>query len=582
VAGPGPVSASHAALPPRRPPSRRRSAPPPPLLRFSSPAAALASAGPRGASLACGATAAPGTGRDATRDNLLLAQAEPNRRPPTHRAARAAPRPPLPQQGGRAATPGPPGPKADRNKAEMPWGGGAPGAGAGAGRRDPAPGGPPRAGAGGVARAGGRGGGMLRAGAPPGRQSPPPGARRPPAPEAPDADSDAAAQSSRLGQMLRERRAGPGRKVSAPRGAKGKSAKMRQFAMEVGSSVSAMDSMRAAMEGVGAELLDDVKWAYVKRQVAVEDEWRPQVSLLVAMGFKVPDLERLVDARDDIMVFKPAGLKEKLDFLRTELGLSPEEVRKLVLKCPRILEYKPARTIVPRLEWLHEDLKVPRKEFKKIVLRAPQFMSLSLEESLKPRAEFVRGVVGGDPARMEKVLRKHPDVLTYTEQSMQKRVEFMTGESVGMSPEQVARAVAAHPQVLHYRIPAMKRRVDYLAGLGLSAEHVASVLSTMPQIFSLDVEANMRPKVQYLTAQMGATSETLVKYPGILSLSLANRIVPRHKFMEEVGYPIIHPLPPNLLKCSDSDFSAKLGVSIEEYEEFKNRVAARLATEGLP
>lgn len=183
-----------------------------------------------------------------------------------------------------------------------------------------------------------------------------------------------------------------------------------------------------------------------------------------------------------------------------------------------------------------------------------------------------------------------------------------------MGAREVARAVQAHPQVLHYRIPAMRKRVEFLAELGLSPEQAAEIFSRIPQAFSLDVEANMRPKVevcvyrcvhrcvlgasfpltcpgatglptdpstQYLMTQMGATTETLVKYPGILSLSLANRIVPRHKFMSEVGYPIIHPLPNNLLKCSDLEFTAKLGASLEAYSEFKARVANRLTQEGL-
>ena len=97
----------------------------------------------------------------------------------------------------------------------------------------------------------------------------------------------------------------------------------------------------------------------------------------------------------------------------------------------------------------------------------------------------------------------------------------------------------------------------------------------------MDIETNLGPKMEYLTQQMGATTETVVKYPGVLSLSMANRIVPRHLFMVDIGYPVIHPLPPNILKCTDQEFSEKLGVSVEEYFAFRERIADRLVSEGL-
>lgn len=354
----------------------------------------------------------------------------------------------------------------------------------------------------------------------------------------------------------------------------GKGVQMKRLVQEV-----ELESMKGLMEGVGAELLSAEKWSWLKKQIYLEECWRPQVSLLVSVGFKAPDLERLVDARSDILDFKPQGLKAKFDFMKEELGLPAEDVKRIVLKCPRILEYKPNRTIAPRLAWLVEELGIPKAEMGKIVLRAPQVMSLSLEESLKARVDYLVAGAGVDRAALGKVVRNHPLVLTYSEDSMQKRVEYLS--TLGLTRAQVGKAVTAHPHVLHYRIPAMRKRVLFLEQQALSREQIVDVLVRMPQVFSLDIEANLKPKVEYLRTQMGATSETLVKYPGILTLSLANRIVPRHKFMAEVGYPVIHPLPPNLLKCSDQEFAEKLGTSVEAYAEFRERIAKRLTQEGI-
>ena len=110
----------------------------------------------------------------------------------------------------------------------------------------------------------------------------------------------------------------------------GKGVQMKRLVQEV-----ELESMKGLMEGVGAELLSAEKWSWLKKQARVgtarlltlafhpkgrpgrdvwrgpgsqiylEECWRPQVSLLVSVGFKAPDLERLVDARSDILDFKP-------------------------------------------------------------------------------------------------------------------------------------------------------------------------------------------------------------------------------------------------------------------------------------
>lgn len=98
------------------------------------------------------------------------------------------------------------------------------------------------------------------------------------------------------------RRPPPGTHPSAAarRGGPSKARDIKRLAMEVG-----MESMRQCLEDIGVELLRDEVWTQLKRVVPLEDEWRPQISLLAAMGFRAADLERLVDAREDILLFKP-------------------------------------------------------------------------------------------------------------------------------------------------------------------------------------------------------------------------------------------------------------------------------------
>lgn len=81
-------------------------------------------------------------------------------------------------------------------------------------------------------------------------------------------------------------------------------------------------------------------------------------------------------------------------------------------------------------------------------------------------------------------------------------------------------------QVLHYKIDSMRERVSFLRGCGLDQAQVAACCARFPQIFSLNVEANLAPKWRYLVDYIRTPADgvaTLCSYPAYFSLSLTNR-----------------------------------------------------------
>ncbi len=71
----------------------------------------------------------------------------------------------------------------------------------------------------------------------------------------------------------------------------------------------------------------------------------------------------------------------------------------------------------------------------------------------------------------------------------------------------------------------MRRRVAYMRSVGMSQDQAAAAFSRLPQLFSLDVNNNLMPKVRYLVQELGGDVATLSNYPAYLSLSLTNRYV---------------------------------------------------------
>ena len=78
-------------------------------------------------------------------------------------------------------------------------------------------------------------------------------------------------------------------------------------------------------------------------------------------------------------------------------------------------------------------------------------------------------------------------------------------------------------QVLHYSVDGMQEKLQYLREIGMEPEQVAHSIVRLPQLLSLDVRHNMRPKYNYLQSQMGGNVQTLCTYPAYFSLSLLQR-----------------------------------------------------------
>ncbi|KAI7840979.1 hypothetical protein COHA_005208 [Chlorella ohadii] len=321
---------------------------------------------------------------------------------------------------------------------------------------------------------------------------------------------------------------------------------------------------------------DDL-FARLADECGLEDAWRPQVLLLYELGLRPSDFDRLAESRPEIFQMGIVTMRRKLKFLQDTIGLSNAQLAKVISKFPRILEYRSERTLRPRLDFLAR-CGVSQDDLAKVFVKAPMVLELSVKDTLEPRAAFLRKTLSLPADALGKLIVRHPQALTCTQDMMAQRVEFLLQQ--GLSQEEVGRAVLAHPQVLHYKIDSMRERVDYLQNVGLTQAQVAACAHRFPQLFSLDVAANLDPKWRYLTDYICASGadcvDTLCSYPGYFSLSLTNRIVPRHRFFLHTAPkrgaspdPSQLVFPMNALKSSDAQFVKLCGSSLEEYEQFR-------------
>lgn len=299
-----------------------------------------------------------------------------------------------------------------------------------------------------------------------------------------------------------------------------------------------------------------------------ERSWRAQISILSGMGFSTRHLAKVASSRPEIFQTSPKTMKRKLLFFEQSVGMTREQIVKVVHKFPRILEYGSEQTVKPRLDFLGE-CGVQQQNIAKIILKSPMIMSLSLSDTLQPRASFLKEELGLNKANLGKLISRHPQVLTCTKEMMQLRVDFLI-EKAGIKPADLGKIVVTHPQVLHYKIDSMLERLDYLRSVGMTREQVSQAVSRFPQVFSLSVATNMGPKWHYLVEHLGGDVQALVSYPGYFSLSLPNRIMMRHLYLQKVNGAAPLPFPLGHLKITDKKFACEIaGTTLSEYEAFQ-------------
>ena len=93
------------------------------------------------------------------------------------------------------------------------------------------------------------------------------------------------------------------------------------------------------------------------------------------------------------------------------------------------------------------------------------------------------------------------------------------------------------------------------------------VFEKSPSLFGLSIEDNLKPKVEYVTDELGLDVKVFEKLPTLFNFSLNKRIKPRTAFLEKKGkhYGLL-----SHIGRSDSVFCSRIiKCPLEEYEQFK-------------
>ncbi|CAL8471529.1 g11071 [Coccomyxa elongata] len=276
-------------------------------------------------------------------------------------------------------------------------------------------------------------------------------------------------------------------------------------------------------------LLDGATFHNLARQCRLQPRWHGQVTLLCRLGMTKSDLQQLSSGHARFFNCTPTSLRAKLMFLRSEVGLRDAELRRLLLKFPRIVEYSIRLLTAHAHFWRSTGLST--RQVAKLVLLQPALLSsFNLETTLRPRLAYLCGISHLPAEGIGPVIVRAPSVMDTSTDTLRMRVALL--REAGLNKKQIARMFVAQPQVLCLSQSSVSKRLHFLHTIGLSQADAASVVARCPSVLALDVDCNLWPKYNYLTQHLEGSAASILSCPVYLTLSLKGRIIPRHRFWE--------------------------------------------------
>ena len=226
-----------------------------------------------------------------------------------------------------------------------------------------------------------------------------------------------------------------------------------------------------------------------------------------------------------------------LDMLTATLGLSTDEIAKLIKTCPQVLG--PSDVILDRIDKLGDLLGLEgpaerKSELRKALLRFPNLLTLSFDANVAPTFHALQQTLDLSQREMGKVVVKHPQVLSLSFEGNALATLHVLNEELGRpSVSEVANVVSRFPQVLGLSAEAnLRPTLQFLAeAFELSPAELHAAVDREPIVLGTSLERSLRPNLELWKEALPSNYDlgALVRDKGLrwLTCSAEKRTAPR-------------------------------------------------------
>jgi len=115
-----------------------------------------------------------------------------------------------------------------------------------------------------------------------------------------------------------------------------------------------------------------------------------------------------------IVTFSLQKIKYVVGYLRYEVGLNAEQVRRVLYQSPQIMGLDTENNLKKKVNFLQISFNLTDEQLRTVVAGMPSLLYLSLEKNLQPKLDYLRSVFVGDEANLRDTVLRLPTLLGYS------------------------------------------------------------------------------------------------------------------------------------------------------------------------
>lgn len=239
---------------------------------------------------------------------------------------------------------------------------------------------------------------------------------------------------------------------------------------------------------------------------------------LRGIGLSVQEIRKIIRVRPRLLDLNATtDMLPVLDYLADDMGLTPKQVRSVVRFASQVFWHHPDREFPERIEFLERVAGIPTRLIPSVIARRPHVLWMDL----KPAAVIVNIVLDAcpliEPDRLGSILARAPQALVASPVDIASNLDYLAARtgSRGALP----RVLSKIPLALVFSEKTMEKRITYLRdSLGLSDAAIGKAIIANPDVLQWSIESRLEGAVRSIADIVGrdAVRDVVQKVPGVL------------------------------------------------------------------
>ena len=241
-------------------------------------------------------------------------------------------------------------------------------------------------------------------------------------------------------------------------------------------------------------------------------------------------------------------IKHVIGFLRYELALDAQQVKRVIFQAPQILGLDTEGNLKAKLNFLQQRIDLTQQELSTFIAKMPTIFSLSVETSLIPKIKYLQSILHST-CEVKDVLLKQPVLLGYSLNRIQYRMATLL--QAGISPRKITVAISmSENNFLKWTFSSRSKleaaqfnssSAMYLCNnLNFTTSEVDDLSIQLPN-FSRSSARRLRSKVSYLKRvfEDEDLKSLILQHPVLIDASRGSQVKRRISKLQMVGLPLV-------------------------------------------